>query len=166
MTTIYFLEHNTEDCARAHVDAHLAPLISRTARMLSTALRRHGMFDDILYPSVDEDEPMVRWVGENRSNFLWALSLLVELISEADHRFGAMKNPRTAKYARARQVAQSAVALNTCVPTGEMTPPPQLMPPDFQGRDTIQAYRYYYRHAKQHLAKWTRRDTPTWWTEA
>lgn len=162
---LFFLEHDTTDCAQAHVDRHVVKMITESAQMLSTALLEHGMFDDSLMKRTHLNHPMCVWVRETRANFLWTLSLMVELISEADYRFGAIKRDGKVKYERARKIAQACVALNTCVPVGDgMTPPPQCMPPDFRGPDTVEAYRTYYRAAKRDLAKWTKRPTPTWWS--
>jgi len=37
------------------------------------------------------------------------------------------------------------------------------MPAEYRRDDAVEAYRAYYRGAKAHLARWTRRSAPDWW---
>jgi hypothetical protein len=46
-----------------------------------------------------------------------------------------------------------------------MQDPPQCMPDDCKGDDTVQAYRQYYAKHKYHIASWKKRGTPEWWDE-
>lgn len=164
---IFFLDHATEPCAQAHANVHLASQIKEAAQMLSTALHEHGLgdCDDRLMKPTHVHHPMNVWVRETRQNFLHTTGLMVDLIREADYRFGALKRDRTVKHDRARHIAQVCVDMCNYLPATGMTPPPQCMPPDFQGPDTIEAYRTYYRVAKRGIATWTRRPPPDWWNE-
>ena len=45
-----------------------------------------------------------------------------------------------------------------------LTPFAQAMPDYCKSEDIVQAYRKYYIMEKQHLAKWSKREIPEWWT--
>ena len=45
---------------------------------------------------------------------------------------------------------------------GGFTPPPQCMPDEYKGDDTVVAYRKYYMGEKAGFAKWKARETPEW----
>jgi hypothetical protein len=46
------------------------------------------------------------------------------------------------------------------------TEPAQAMPEELRGSNAVEAYRRYYVKCKQHLAKWTKREQPTWFSVA
>ena len=47
--------------------------------------------------------------------------------------------------------------------SGLATDPPQCMPDEYKGSDTVQAYRKYYLGDKAGFAKWSKTSTPDWW---
>ena len=50
---------------------------------------------------------------------------------------------------------------------GDMTPftdPPQCMPDDCKMKDTVNAYKKYYKNEKKEIAVWNKaRSCPEWW---
>jgi hypothetical protein len=48
-------------------------------------------------------------------------------------------------------------------PEGEFCEPPQCMPDEYKGKDTVEAYRNYYRIAKRDICKWNHSEQPDWW---
>ena len=50
------------------------------------------------------------------------------------------------------------------IPDIPRTPFAQAMPDDVKDEDAVKAYRNYYCKYKTHLAKWTKREVPCWYT--
>lgn len=159
-----FLDDSPELNARAHLDCQLAGAITELAKLVGDVVQCCGMEDSNFYEAGDADVELVAWAAETRGNFLHVVGCLVHLISEHDHRYGAAKRSGEAKFHRARMIAAAAVALCSVVPAGDMTAPPQLVPGDFQGPQTIAAHRAYHRWRAEQLPQaWTRRERPEWW---
>jgi hypothetical protein len=68
---IFFLHRDPSRAAKAQCDKHVVKMVLETTQMLSTAARRNGF--DRGYKSAHPNHPMTIWVGDNDSNFSWAL---------------------------------------------------------------------------------------------
>ena len=51
------------------------------------------------------------------------------------------------------------------IPDKDFTQPPKAMPDEYKKADPIEGYREYYKKEKKHIAKWSKRSAPYWYTE-
>ena len=178
-----------------HNDRHVVKMVLESAQLLSTAHRvidgmpyrttapsgkiksiislpgervielteptfKLGIANKQCYLATHVNHPCARWVRESRSNYDWLFQLMLELDVERRKRF----NPAVGKTVR-------EFGWFLARPPGGLqdigfTEPAQAMPEHLRGGDPVEAYRRYYRLHKQHLAKWSRRERPSWFSVA
>ena len=87
---IFFLDKTPELSAKYLCDKHLPKMLLESAQMLSTAVRKYKNKTPLaepIYKSAYPNHPMTKWVGENRSNFNWALDNALWINNEYQYRF-------------------------------------------------------------------------------
>ena len=108
-----------------------------------------------------------RWVGDSRTNFLWAVTHGQALCYEYSKKYGKTHFCE----AGIRHLDKMA----DLIPEGDLTPFALAMPDEYRpenvdsediiyhasGDEAVQAYRDYY-HSKE-FASWEGRPIPTWW---
>ena len=158
---IFFLDKTPEKSAEYLCDKHVPKMLLESCQMLSTAVRRHLLYDDELpyiYKSAYPNHPMTKWVGNTRDNFRWAMENAVSISIEYTRRF--------------RKLHKSSDVLNIIwfenyidlMPREKFTIPPQCMPDEYRDIDYVTAYRRYYNNDKKYFAKWEKgRSCPKWW---
>jgi len=155
---IFYLSEDPSIAARYHNDKHVVKMILETAQILSTA---HRVLDKSisteLYKATHINHPSTKWARANINNYQWLYNLFCELCTEYTFRYG--KTHLTEK--KLKHVLQQAPML---ISNDAFTQPPQAMPDEFRSADSIQSYRTYYIKSKNHLASWTKRPTPDWYT--
>lgn len=176
---IFYLSQDSKVCAEMHLDKHVVKMILEYAQLLSTAHRvvdgvlsvglsktgrkqtRYVLSDkrnDILYTATHINHPSAKWARHNANTYFWLYSLLYHLCKEYTHRYG-----------RTHLVETKLLAELARIPDGldvaEFTAPWRAMPDEYKvGDDAIMSYRNYYVGAKARMAKWTKRETPDWFT--
>ena len=161
-----------------HLDKHVVKMILEYAQLLSTAhrvldgncvtsLSKAGrkqtrfvlsdMRDNLLYLSTHINHPSAKWCRHTSENYKWLHNLFVECMNEYTYRYGKVHSCD-----RLKDVLSQ---LPTNIPIGEFSAPWRAMPDEFKVEgDTILSYRNYYVGAKARFAKWTKRNTPDWFT--
>ena len=92
---------------------------------------------------------------ESYENYEYAVLLVDALDQEAQWRgFNPHKSAAMVKQ----------LPMPTRMESHGLTKPALAMPEEYQNDDPVTAYREYYRQGKSHLAEFTRRGPPTWWT--
>ena len=132
---IFFLHRDPSRAAKAQCDKHVVKMVLETTQMLSTAARRNGC--DRGYKSAHPNHPMTLWVGDNDSNFSWALEHAQALSKEY-----------TARYSKLH-ACQKVINEFLSFRKGNFmhfSKPPQCMPDEFKQDDFVRAYRDYYIH--------------------
>lgn len=154
---IFVLDEDPALAAQAHCDKHCVKMILETAQILCTALRYHGK--EFGYGATHKNHPCVRWARACRGNFGWLRRLGQELCWEYSYRYGrAHKTEEIITKAPIDWIPEVAT-----VPYNSMTPFVQCMPDIYKvPGDTVQAYKNYYRGAKQHILIYTNRQPPEW----
>ncbi len=104
------------------------------------------------------NHPSAVWARSSDSNYQWLFTLLDELQQEYTYRYG--------------RVHKSWIDTNgfLCktpknISEGRQTPFPQAMPEEYKNEDSIIAYQNYYVGSKSAIAKWTKREVPTWFSD-
>lgn len=186
---IFYLNNDPKICAEMHLDKHVVKMILEYAQLLSTAHRvldgtvstrlsksgRKQQYypladerDNFLYSATHVNHPSAVWVRYSYENYEWLYKLFIALLDEYTHRYG-----------RIHATARLIDALYTPpihIPKGiGFTEPTPAMPnevkvlrevaTDRYEIDSIESYHKYYIHNKVHIAKWTKREIPLWYSE-
>ena len=152
---IFYLHKNPAVAAKMHCDKHVVKMILETAQLLCTAHHETGTGTKAMYKSTHKNHPIAKWVRESSSHYSWAYNLLIALLNEYHHRRG-----------RSHKTVEQLPHLiynPRNVPNKGFTPPPQCMPDEYKDKDTITAYRNYYKGDKVRIAEWNwGRPAPDW----
>jgi len=98
-------------------------------------------------------------VGRSLSNWLWLRRLTLALNREYLYRFSSVSDHESARIAR---ILSPPLICDVGLTEFAQTMPDKYNVPG----DPVQAYRSFYIGEKSHLAKWTRRMIPKWFSEA
>ena len=180
---IFILDESVERCAQSHCDKHVTKMIVEYAQLLSTA---HRMLDGIewtdyskngrkikryrlenpnkekvVYKACHYNHPSAVWVRENKLHYQWLYNLFKKLGHEYTHRYGKVHSTNLLL----NQLLEDSP---TNIPVIDWKDPPPAMkhyPDCIVPGDSLQSYKNYYIVAKAYFAKWSKRDTPKWFTE-
>lgn len=154
---IFILDKDPETCAKMHCDKHIVKMVLETAQILSTVVQPDDVRYEGLYKPTHRNHPCTKWAGESLGNFVWLYCLGLELAREYRHRYGKVHKSGLVI------VPTSAIAFRHVGTDMEMTPFAQAMPEQYRNEDAVSAYRNYYLSEKASIAKWTKREIPSWW---
>lgn len=177
---IFYLNHDTEICARQHVDKHAVKMILEYTQLLCTAhriidgvlyegktannrrIKRWALPDSreqLLYTATHVNHPSAIWTRGSVSNYLWLADLLNKLCSEYTYRYGKVHKCQ----------ADGLVDFLVNNPPSNLidrsfTEPTPAMPDKYKvPNDSISSYRNYYIGDKARMASWKNRNRPDWW---
>ena len=155
---IFYLDADPRLISEMQCDKHCVKMILESAQILSTA---HRILDGNeyadqhkLYKITHKNHPSSVWTRASSGNYNWHFDL-----------FKAMLGDYTFRYGKSHKCMDLFFALEnwpTNIHRGDFTPPPQCMPDEYKGDDTVQAYRDYYVGEKSGIAKWKTRLQPQW----
>lgn len=175
---IFILDLNTRTCAEYHNDRHVVKMILESCQLLSTAHRvldgsmyqgrtatgrkvsrwKLSNNDQLLYQATHINHPCAVWCRDSVENYNWLWSLTNSLAQEYTARYGKVHKCES----------DGLIAILRTppihIPQRGWSAPAQAMPDECKHSDAVTAYRSYYRDHKQHLAKWTGRPVPVWYT--
>ena len=151
-------------------------MVTESAQMMASALRRHGATDEQMpltksgtpYKGGYKHHACTGWAGDSRDNFIWLARHAQALLTEYSNRFDKV------------HACNGPIHIMSCkdyiIPEGGLTQFALAMPDEFRpiglsdgvlymdacGVKAVQAYRAYY-HSK-HFAKWEKgTPAPEWW---
>ena len=162
---IFVLDNNPIKAAAAMDCVRVPKMVTESAQMMASALRRHGATDDMMpltkagkpYKGGYHHHPCTVWAGDTRANFKWLAHHAEALLDEYYHRFGkvhACHNP----------IYQMS-SMNKMIPEGDLTPFALAMPDEHKDDDVVKAYRAYY-HSKADSkggVHYRHTSPPDWW---
>ena len=173
---IFYLDHDTQKCAKMHVDKHCVKMILEYAQLLSTAhrvldgketigktktgrnVKRWVLSDernDTLYSATHVNHPSAVWVRASLENYQWLYNMFKDLIQEYHYRYGKLH--KCAFLLPDLQYPPSKI------PVVPFTQPTPAMPEDYKVEgDSIKSYHNYYNGDKQRMFSWKNRETPEW----
>ena len=172
---IFVLDEDPVLAAQMHCNKHVVKMILETAQLMSTAIWDAGN-DDIkktvskekreawirdhyskIYKPTHRKHPCALWARENSVRFNWLKRLGLALCQEYTYRYGKVHK------SQAVIEALKFPIFDACFIDPPLRPFVQAMPDDFKvEKDAVQAYRNYYRGAKQRMLVYTRREPPEW----
>lgn len=160
---IFFLDKDPYVAAQMQVDKHVVKMILETAQILSTNHRildgdESGALpdgrDEDFYRATHRNHPSTKWARQSVENYNWLADHFDGLLKEYTHRYG--KQHQTGRLLYALQSPPLELK------DWDWTTPPSCMPEEYQVGSYVDNYREYYRKAKSHLHKWTKREPPDW----
>ena len=165
---IFFLDWDTEKCAKYHCDKHVVKMILETAQLLCGAHHMTHQVPTKYPPSTDQvtdqvpyklshkNHPCAIWTRDSLANYLYLCELGLELCKEYTYRYG--------KRHKAQDVIEWCLTNRPNIHEVDITTPPLAMGDEYKiGDDVIESYRNYYRGAKSSFATWKNRQVPEWY---
>ena len=152
---IFYLHPNPDVCATHHCDKHVCKMIIETAQMLSQAhwaTRGKGPYKRL---KTHANHPCILWVQISMENYDWMVELGAALCHEYTKRYGRIH--------KTQQHIEWLTMNRPKLPDEGFCEPPQCMPDEYKGDNTIEAYRELYRKEKSRFAKWKLGNIPEWY---
>ena len=156
---IFYLDRDPKLAAQMMCDKHVVKMILESAQMLSTTHRvldGDEYADNVgLYKMAHKNHPSTIWVRSSSANYDWLYIHMVSLMNEYTHRYG--KHHATERLRNILFMPPLNIDIEA-----PFTDPPQCMPEECKGDDTVLSYQKYYIMEKSNFATWKRRDKPEW----
>lgn len=184
---IFYLSHDTTECAQWHLDKHCVKMILESCQLLSTAHRvldgiekvekryvagslparwrnikrwklSDSALDQVIYQATHINHPSAIWVRQSSANYTWLQKLTISLLVEYEYRYE--------REHKCKPIAEILSSVPKNIPIGEFAQVTCAMPDEYKVvGDSIESYRNYYRGAKARMASWKKRDVPEWFTK-
>ena len=154
---IFALSVHPKEAAKWHMDQHVVKMPVETAQILCTVRRMYG--DNTLHcQSAHMYHPCYTWGAESAENYVWLCILGIELCIEFTYRYG--------KSHRCESIIEECLQqIPKRIANRGRTKFAQVMPKQYTMDNSVLAYRNYYIQEKSHLARWSNREVPYWWSE-
>ena len=109
------------------------------------------------YKHTHVNHPCSKWTRLSKQNYLWLVSLSLELGSEYQKTYF--------KTHKSIEVVKDCVSKidKVLFLESEFTSPPLCMPKQYITNSAVWSYRNYYKAEKAKFAKWKKREIPSWW---
>ena len=103
------------------------------------------------------NHPCCKWVAESAENYVWLCILGIELCAEYTYRYG--------KAHKCEGIIQECLQkIPKRIANKGRTKFVQAMPNHCKMNNPVLGYRNYYLQEKSHLAIWSNREIPYWWS--
>lgn len=177
---IFYLHNDPKTCAQMHNDKHVVKMIIEYAQLMSTAhrlldgvlyldktvngrsikrWRLEGKSDTLIMKASHINHPSAVWTRANSQNYIWLYRLWYYLCEEYTHRYGKTHSVEI------RMKSSQLYLVPKNIVNGKFYEPTPAMPDKYKiVGNSIESYKQYYLHEKDHLASWKFRKTPDWWT--
>lgn len=153
---IFVLDTDVVKCAEYHVDKHCVKMILETTQLLNNAAMLNSNYVPVYRPT-HKNHPCSLWTQSSKANFEWLNELGLALCSEYTYRYG-----KEHKCQAILEGFKSAM-ISQPLPDLKLTSFALCMPDQYKVADPVESYRNYYRGDKAYIAKWSKRETPSWW---
>jgi len=162
---IFVLDNHPAKAAAAMDCVRVPKMVTESAQMMASALRRHGATDDMMpltkagkpYKGGYHHHPCTVWAGDTRANFKWLAHHAEALLYEYYYRFGKVHACHNPIY----QMSSMSIIISE----DDLTPFAQAMPDEYKDDDAVKAYRAYY-HSKADSkggVHYRHTSPPDWW---
>lgn len=177
---IFMVDASPAIAAQSLVDKHVVKMILESAQLLSTAHRvldgrevegttktgrkvKRWVLDDMrdvmMYQATHVNHPSAVWCRQSVDNYIWLAAHLISLCQEYTHRYG--------KVHKVERDGLLTILMDCPFNIKDIWQTPMLCAMDEQymvSDDPVENYRNYYIKGKRHIAKWTNREAPSWFT--
>ena len=149
---IFAVDTDPKIAAQQLCDKHVVKMILESAQMLCSVFPN----GDAPYRRAFYNHPCTKWARESAENYEWLLDHAYAMCQEYTRRYG--------------KVHKSLDAISWCgsnyhklnIPRKGLTKFAQAMPEQYKNSCGVTAYRSYYNGEKAYFAKWSKRETPSW----
>ena len=149
---IFAVATDPKIAAQQLCDKHVVKMILESAQMLCSVFPN----GDAPYRRAFYNHPCTKWARESAENYEWLLDHAYAMCQEYTRRYG--------------KVHKSLDAISWCgsnyhklnIPRKGLTKFAQAMPEQYKNSCGVTAYRSYYNGEKAYFAKWSKRETPSW----
>lgn len=159
---IFIYDLSKSKNVKMYPDKHVSKMLVEYAQLLCSAFyfeTPQFSLDDYTppYKLTHKNHPCAIWVRESLENWLFLYDLALELHKEYQYRYGKDKIHKSAEVIAMLPVPD--------LYRRGLTKFPQAMPDKYKNKDVVKAYQDYFNNEKQHLAKWTGREVPVWYSK-
>jgi hypothetical protein len=168
---IFVLDLDPVKAAEAMDCVRVPKMVTESAQMMASALRRHGATDEQMpltksgtpYKGGHHHHPCTVWAGDSEANFAWLARHATALCNEYAKRFG--KNHACERPIHSMIGLIFLFADKYPSPKAALTPFAQAMPDEYKDDDAVVAYRAYYKSKADSKGGVHYRHTspPDWW---
>jgi len=166
MVNLFYLDRDTDRCARYYCDRHIVKIPIEIAQILSKI--HHILKTDINYEKIYKNSSVVkptlgpyRWTLESLDNYTWTCKLGISLINEYKFRYGKEEH----------KTEKILIHLLENPPTIPQKGPTRFILTNkvdmFQyiSEDPVVCARYNYAELKCNNDKWSKRKPPEWYID-
>lgn len=147
---IFVLDLDPTKAAQYQCDRHVVKMVLESAQLLCSA------HESAPYKRTHYNHPCAVWTRSSMSNYKWLLSHAYALAAEYKQRYG--------KEHKCVEVLDWCRDNDPMILDLGLTPFAQAMPDQYKNEDPVVAYRSYYIHEKNKIAKWKHGNVPAWYT--
>lgn len=147
--------------ATLNCDTHCNKIILEVAQMLCTTYRLQDI--EAPYKMCHVNHPVTKWIRQSRDNFNWACEHALALYDEKVYRTEkGHKSIDVISWAIQKQ-NQLSFEQDNLTPFAIAISQDSLCrgQSDFNESDPVKCYQLYYKFDKSEIAKWTKRDIPS-----
>jgi hypothetical protein len=149
---IFYLDHDPDAAAYFHNDKHVVKMIVESCQLLSTVFPE----DKAPYKRTHYNHPCAKWVRESLENWTWLAAMTYALLDEWRERY---KHNHVSDHKCYGPLSWMDQHIHEFTDINfrhgkTFTEPPQCMPEDCKGEDTVEAYRKLYMTHKRGMAQW------------
>jgi hypothetical protein len=131
---IFYINENPTIAAQQLADDHIRKMQIESAQMCSTAHWETGT--QAPYKRAHVNHPSTKWVRQSIQHYDWLIQHGLEICNEFTKRYG--KHHKTQDVLEWLQINKPNIQDNGFIA------PPQCMPDEFKGPDTLEAYKKFY----------------------
>lgn len=136
---IFFLHRSPPLAAAFHCDKHVGKMLIESCQLLATAHHQHGNGHAVTYKPTHVNHPSAIWVRSSPLHYNYVCILALYLAREFYRRYGKTHASAIVLVDQLRWPPAALAAMPHV-----WQDPPQAMPDEYKGPDTVAAYRAYY----------------------
>lgn len=152
---IFILDLNPEIAASYLCDKHLVKMPLEAAQIMCSVRHKLGL-ENSSYKPTHINHPCVNWAAESYMNYHWLFAHGVSICDWYRHVYN--------KHHKSQDVLVECFrnTKSNLFPIYNQTPFVACMDDLYLQKDIVSSYRCYYKHAKKHMLKYTKRNKPEW----
>ena len=152
---IFYIHADPIIAAQQLADDHIRKMQIESAQMCCTAHWETG--NEAPYKRAHKNHPSTIWARQSIQHYIWLVEHGLEICNEFKKRYG--------KRHKTQDVLEWLLVNHPNIPDIDFVPPPQCMPDEFKGPNTLEAYKNFYINDKVKVKKldWKKlNNKPKW----
>jgi len=152
---IFYIHTDPIIAAQQLADDHIRKMQIESAQMCCTAHWETG--NEAPYKRAHKNHPSTIWARQSIQHYIWLVEHGLEICNEFKKRYG--------KRHKTQDVLEWLLVNHPNIPDIDFVPPPQCMPDEFKGPNTLEAYKNFYINDKVKVKKldWKKlNNKPKW----